>query len=96
MGYAGAPGNPTPAIDGLGRDGVIFEQAVASVPLTLPSHSTIFTGTLPPTHGVRDNGGFVLDPRHVTLAERLENRRLRGRLRARREVGHRSGLRSLL
>lgn len=73
MGYAGAPGNPTPAIDGLGRDGVIFEQAVASVPLTLPSHSTIFTGTLPPKHGVRDNGGFVLDPRHVTLAERLKD-----------------------
>ena len=74
MGYAGAPGNPTPAIDGLGKDGVIFEQAVASVPLTLPSHSTIFTGTLPPKHGVRDNGGFVLDPRHVTLAERLKDR----------------------
>jgi len=74
MGYAGAPGNPTPAIDGLGRDGVIFEGAVASVPLTLPSHATIFTGVLPPTHGVRDNGGFVLDPRHVTLAERLKDR----------------------
>ena len=74
MGYAGAAGNPTPAIDALGRDGVIFEQAVASVPLTLPSHSTIFTGVLPPKHGVRDNGGFVLDPRHVTLAERLRDR----------------------
>ena len=74
MGYAGATGNPTPVIDGLGRDGVIFERAVASVPLTLPSHSTIFTGTLPPKHGVRDNGGFVLDPRHVTLAERLKDR----------------------
>lgn len=73
MGYAGASGNPTPAIDGLARDGVIFERAVSSVPLTLPSHSTIFTGTLPPRHGVRDNGGFVLDPRHVTLAERLRD-----------------------
>ncbi|HEX6322450.1 MAG TPA: sulfatase-like hydrolase/transferase [Vicinamibacterales bacterium] len=73
MGYAGAAGNPTPAIDELGRSGVIFEQTVASVPLTLPSHSTIFTGTLPPKHGVRDNGGFVLDPRHVTLAERLRD-----------------------
>lgn len=74
MGYAGAAGNPTPTIDGLGQRGVIFEQAVASVPLTLPSHSTIFTGILPPKHGVRDNGGFVLDPRHVTLAERLKER----------------------
>lgn len=74
MGYAGAQGNPTPAIDTLARDGVIFDHAVASVPLTLPSHSTIFTGTLPPRHGVRDNGGFVLDPSRVTLAERLRDR----------------------
>lgn len=74
MGYAGAAGNPTPVIDGLGRAGVIFDSAVASVPLTLPSHSTIFTGLLPPKHGVRDNGGFVLDPRQVTLAERLKDR----------------------
>lgn len=74
MGYAGAGGNPTPAIDGLARDGVRFENAVASVPLTLPSHSTMFTGLVPPRHGVRDNGGFVLDPRYVTLAERLQER----------------------
>ena len=74
MGYAGAAGNPTPTIDGLARDGVRFDNAVASVPLTLPSHSTMFTGVLPPKHGVRDNGGFVLDPKHVTLAERLQAR----------------------
>ena len=74
MGYAGAAGNPTPTIDGLARDGVRFDNAIASVPLTLPSHSTIFTGVLPPKHGVRDNGGFVLDPKHVTLAERLRDR----------------------
>ncbi|MDQ3169629.1 MAG: sulfatase-like hydrolase/transferase [Acidobacteriota bacterium] len=74
MGYAGAGGNPTPTIDGLAREGVTFDNAVASVPLTLPSHSTIFTGVLPPRHGVRDNGGFVLDPKHVTLAERLRDR----------------------
>lgn len=74
MGYAGAAGNPTPTIDGLARDGARFDNAVASVPLTLPSHSTMFTGLVPPKHGVRDNGGFVLDPKHVTLAERLQAR----------------------
>nr|MBA3949805.1 sulfatase-like hydrolase/transferase [Acidobacteriota bacterium] len=74
MGYAGAQGNPTPAVDALAREGVVFDNAVASVPLTLPSHSTMFTGMLPPRHGVRDNGGFVLDPKHVTLAERLRDR----------------------
>ncbi|MDQ3069340.1 MAG: sulfatase-like hydrolase/transferase [Acidobacteriota bacterium] len=74
LGYAGMAGDPTPAIDRLAREGVIFDAATASVPLTLPSHSTMFTGMLPPRHGVRDNGGFILDDRHVTLAERLRDR----------------------
>ena len=47
-------------------------RAIAPVPLTLPSHSTLFTGLLPPRHGVRDNGGYVLDPKHPTLAELLK------------------------
>jgi arylsulfatase A-like enzyme/Tfp pilus assembly protein PilF len=63
----------TPHIDGLAREGVLFEQATASVPLTLPSHSTIFTGLLPPRHGVHDNGGFLLDEAKVTLAERFRD-----------------------
>jgi tetratricopeptide (TPR) repeat protein len=29
--------------------------------LTLPSHTTLFTGRLPPSHGVRDNVGYRLD-----------------------------------
>lgn len=63
----------TPNIDRLAQEGVLFEQAVASAPLTLPAHSTIFTGMLPPRHGVRDNGGYVLDPRHTTLAKTLKD-----------------------
>ena len=43
------------------------------MPLTLPAHSTLFTGLLPPRHGVRDNGGYVLDPKHVTLARMLKD-----------------------
>src|SRR5688572_19939430 len=63
----------TPNLDRLAGEGVLFEQAITSVPLTLPAHSTLFTGLLPPRHGVRDNGGYVLDPRHQTLARRLKN-----------------------
>jgi arylsulfatase A-like enzyme/Tfp pilus assembly protein PilF len=63
----------TPNLDRLAQEGVLFEQAIASVPLTLPSHSTLFTGMLPPRHGVRDNGGYVLDPRHPTLAKTLKD-----------------------
>ena len=62
----------TPAIDRLAAEGVLFEQATATVPLTLPSHSSIMTGLLPVRHGVRDNGGFFLEPSFTTLAERFQ------------------------
>jgi len=60
LGCYGFQGISTPAIDGLARDGVLFEQATATVPLTFPAHASIFTGRIPPHHGVRDNGGFFL------------------------------------
>jgi len=62
----------TPNIDELARTGIRFERAVAEVPLTLPSHSSIFTGTYPSFHGVRDNGGFYLGADRTTLAEVLK------------------------
>jgi arylsulfatase A-like enzyme/thioredoxin-like negative regulator of GroEL len=70
----GYQGLATPAIGRLAREGVLFKAAYASVPLTLPSHSTIFTGLLPFTHGVRDNGGFYLDGSRPTLATLLKSR----------------------
>ena len=63
----------TPNLDRLAQEGVLFEQAATAAPLTLPAHSTLFTGLLPPRHGVRDNGGYVLDPRHRTLASTLKD-----------------------
>ncbi len=48
--------NKTPVIDRLARQGFRFPAAVAPVPLTLPSHSSIMTGLDPFEHGVRDNG----------------------------------------
>jgi choline-sulfatase len=70
----GFEGVETPNLDRLAREGVLFEQAVSPAPLTLPAHSSIFTGMFPPAHGVRDNGGFFLDERQTTLAERLQSR----------------------
>ena len=63
----------TPNLDRLAAEGVVFEQAITSVPLTLPAHSTILTGLLPPRHGVRDNGGYVLDHKHTTMTRLLKN-----------------------
>ena len=61
----------TVAASRLAREGVLFEHAVSQVPLTLPSHASLFTGLLPPHHGVRDNGSFVVSPGLTTLAERF-------------------------
>ncbi|MFQ5738917.1 MAG: sulfatase-like hydrolase/transferase [Acidobacteriota bacterium] len=66
--------NRTPNIDRWAAEGVRFERAYAEVPLTLPSHSTLFTGTLPFYHGVRDNAGFRLPADRTTLAEVLRDR----------------------
>jgi arylsulfatase A-like enzyme/Tfp pilus assembly protein PilF len=71
LGCYGATSVETPNLDGLAREGVLFEQATATVPLTFPSHSAIFTGLVPPHHGVHDNGGFFLDESRTTLAERF-------------------------
>ncbi len=63
----------TPHLDRLARSGVNFTRARAPVPLTLPSHASILTGNYPPTHGVRDNGGYRLPDNQLTLAEVLED-----------------------
>ena len=62
----------TPAIDALGREGVVFEQVFSHCPLTLPAHASLLTGLLPPHHGVRDNIGFTLKQTHETLATRFK------------------------
>jgi choline-sulfatase len=62
----------TPAISRLADEGVRFESAFTPAPLTLPAHSSAFTGMQPFRHGVRDNGGFYLDPQRPTLASTLK------------------------
>ncbi len=64
----------TPAIDALARDALVFDNAISHVPLTLPSHASIFTGLLPFQDGVRDNVGYRLDPSHPTLASFLSQK----------------------
>ena len=64
----------TPHLDRLAAEGVVFEQASTVSPLTLPAHCSLFTGLLPPRHGVRDNAGGRLAADHVTLATTLRAR----------------------
>ena len=63
----------TPHIDRLAAEGVRFANASSTVPFTLPAHSSIMTGLYPPSHGVRENVGYVLAPELVTLAERFRD-----------------------
>ncbi len=64
----------TPTIDGFAARGVRFENCYAQTPLTLPSHTTLMTGTLPLYHGVRDNGGFFVPQKLVTMAELFKDK----------------------
>jgi arylsulfatase A-like enzyme len=61
----------TPVIDRLAAEGVLFEQAQAASPNTLPSHASLLTGLRPFEHGVRSNTSYVLTDRHETLAAHL-------------------------
>lgn len=63
----------TPNIDRLAAEGIRFTNAIAQVPLTLPSHCSIFTGTYPLFHGVHDQTDH-LSEKKTTLAEILKAR----------------------
>ncbi|MDQ3279871.1 MAG: sulfatase-like hydrolase/transferase [Acidobacteriota bacterium] len=61
----------TPAIDALRADAILFTNAYAHVPLTLPSHTALLTGQLPPTNNVRNNVGYSLAPNIPTIPTML-------------------------
>ncbi len=65
----GYDGVETPAIDALRREAILFEHAYSHIPLTLPAHSSLLTGLLPPEHGLRDNIGYRLDAGRVAAGD---------------------------
>ncbi len=69
----GADNVETPALAALAREGVVFEQAFAVAPITLPAHTAIHTGLYPPQTGVRNNGIHHVPADVTTLAERLRS-----------------------
>ncbi len=72
----GAYGNMnglTPNLDRLSSSGVRVAHAFSHAPMTLPAHSSIFTGRTPRSHGVHDNGTFRLDDGIPTLATVLHD-----------------------
>lgn len=63
----------TPNVDRLAREGLMFVNASAAAPVTLPAHSSIMTGLYTYHHGARANGFFTLDDGNTTLAEVLSD-----------------------
>jgi arylsulfatase A-like enzyme len=51
LGCYGYGRDTSPAIDGLAREGVLFENVVSQSPWTLPSFATVFTSLYPSQHG---------------------------------------------
>ena len=66
-----AEGIETPAFTALAARGLRFCQAYATVPETLPSHASLFTGLLPAGHGVHENARVLARDRPLA-AERLQ------------------------
>ncbi len=71
IGAYGGEAVPTPRLDRVADEGVLFEQAISQVPLTLPAHASLMTGRYPASLGVRHNGIYTLPAEALTLAERL-------------------------
>jgi arylsulfatase A-like enzyme/Flp pilus assembly protein TadD len=72
LGVYGATNVATPHMDALAREGAWAPQADAHVPLTRPSHVSLFTGRYPAEHGIRDNIAPPLGADVPLLSERFQ------------------------
>ena len=73
VGAYGSTDVETPTLDRLSREGASADASV-QVPLTRPSHVTLFTGRYPAEHGIRDNVSPGLAADVPVLAEILQSR----------------------
>jgi choline-sulfatase len=72
VGCYGSAEVATPNLDRLAREGALGPDVSAHVPLTRPSHVSLFTGLFPSAHGIRDNVSPALVPEVPTLASILK------------------------
>lgn len=72
--HLGCYGNPwisTPCLDRLAAESILFRNYMTVVPTTLPSHTSLFTGKYPHSHGTPQNG-YVVNSTNVMLTEILK------------------------
>jgi len=65
--------NTSPNIDAFAKDAVLFNHSISPVSLTLPSHTSMMTGTTPLYHKIHDND-LRLSSENYTLAEMLKEK----------------------
>lgn len=72
LGCYGYDKGTTPNLDRFAERSLRFAKCISPVPVTLPSHTSMFTGMIPPRHSVRDNGTFTVPDDLPTLATVLK------------------------
>src|SRR5262245_35454568 len=70
LGFQGYSRATSPALDALAAGAVVFADAEASAPWTLPALASVMSGEAVTTHGCW-TAGSVLDQAFTTLAERF-------------------------
>ena len=71
LGAYGGSRHPTPNIDALAADGIVFENAISPSPITGPSHAALFTSRHPTELGLVNNGTSMLPKAVPMMAEIL-------------------------
>jgi arylsulfatase A-like enzyme len=71
LGAYGYPRDTSPHVDSFRRDAILFRNAIAQAPSTLPSHASMMTSLLPPHHSASVANNRALAPDVATLAELL-------------------------
>lgn len=62
----------TPNLDALAQESQVIEYCISQTPLTLPSHTTMLSGTYPLRHAIRDNSGYRVPEKLELLPEILQ------------------------
>ncbi|PIE03683.1 MAG: hypothetical protein CSA81_00915 [Acidobacteria bacterium] len=68
MGYTDGRAD-TPSLDRFAKESLVFERAFATVPMTLPSHTSMMTGQYASEHGVHENARYISAKDHLLAVE---------------------------